>query len=99
MAGPGSPAHIWIVPRATVFSDTTPDAQAVRFQRYASMSPAEKATRVVELTRAACTLALAGLRARHPAAGERELLLRLAVLRLGAETVSRAYGWRAPDGA
>ena len=84
--------------RDTGLSDTTPDADAVRLGRYASMSPAEKAARVVELTRAACTLALAGLRARYPAADERELLLRLAVLRLGAEKVSRAYGWRALDG-
>ena len=61
------------------------------------MSPAEKAARVADLTRAACTLALVGLRARHPEADEHELLLRLAVLRLGAETVRRAYGWRAPD--
>lgn len=59
----------------------------------------DKATRVVELTQAACILALAGLRGRYPAAQESELLLRLAVLRLGAETVHRAYGWRAPDGA
>jgi len=63
------------------------------------MSPAEKAARVAALTRTACMLALAGLRSRHPAADERELLLRLAVLRLGAETVHRVYGWRAPDGA
>jgi hypothetical protein len=79
-------------------ADTTSDADAVRFERYARMSPAEKARRVVELTRSACTLAVAGLRARHPTADDRELLLRLAVLRLGEETVDRAYGWRAPDG-
>jgi hypothetical protein len=44
-------------------------------------------------------LALAGLRERFPEADERELLLRLAVLRLGADLVWRAYGWRAPDGS
>ena len=71
----------------------------MRLQRYASMAPAEKAARVVGLTQSACLLALAGLRDRHPAAPESELLLRLAVLRLGADTVYRAYGWRAPDGA
>lgn len=85
--------------RASTSADTAPDADAVRFERYTRMSPAEKAARVVDLTRAVCTLALAGLRTRHPAAAEPELLLRLAVLRLGPETVSRAYGWRAPDGA
>jgi hypothetical protein len=63
------------------------------------MSPRDRATRVVALTRAACTLAIAGLRARHPGAEEPELFLRLAVLRLGADTVHRAYGWRAPDGS
>ena len=86
------------MPRTTTSPDTSPAADAIRFERYARMSPAEKASRVVELTRTACTLALAGLCARHPAADEAELLLRLAVLRLGPETVRRVYGWRAPDG-
>lgn len=88
-------------PPRSISADTTSDADAVRFERYARMSPAEKAARVVDLTRVACTLAVEGLRARHPGADERELLLRLAVLRLGPDTVSRAYGWRAPpqDGA
>jgi hypothetical protein len=78
-------------------SDTAAEADAVRFERYARMTPAEKAARVVDLTRTACSMALAGLRSRHPAATQPELLLRLAALRLGAETVWRAYGWRAPD--
>jgi hypothetical protein len=99
LAGLEPPPHIWIVPRTTTSADTSPAVDAIRFERYALMSPAEKVSRVVALTRTACTLALAGLRARHPAADEAELLLRLAVLRLGADAVSRAYGWRAPDGA
>lgn len=80
-------------------NDTASDADAVRFARYAGMSPAEQAARVVELTQTTAALALAGLRSRHPQAQEAELLLRLAVLRLGVDTVARAYGWRAPDGA
>ena len=79
--------------------DTTREADAIRFERYARMSPEEKARRVADLTRTACTLALAGLRDRYPNADEAELLLRLAVLRLGARTVREAYGWRAPDDA
>lgn len=79
--------------------DTTREADAIRFERYARMSPEEKARRVADLTRTACTLALAGLQDRYPKADEAELLLRLAVLRLGARTVSEAYGWRAPDDA
>jgi hypothetical protein len=78
--------------------DTTSEADAVRFALYAGMSPAEKARRVVEFTRVACTLALEGLRARHPGADYPELLLRLAALRLGGETVRRTYGWHGADG-
>jgi len=66
----------------------------------AMLSPAERARRMRDLTLAACVAALAGLRSRHPKATDQELLLRLAVLRLGAPVVERVYGWRAPaDGA
>jgi hypothetical protein len=77
--------------------DTSPEAEARHVELYRRMTPAEKAQRVSDLTQGACRLALAGLRSRHPSADERELLLRLAVLRLGAEAVARAYGWQ--DGA
>lgn len=74
--------------------DTSPEAEARRFELYRRLTPAEKARRVSDLTEGSCRLALAGLRLRYPAADDHELLLRLAVLRLGAETVARAYGWR-----
>lgn len=77
--------------------DTTPEALAVQFALYRRMTPAQKARRVSDLTQGASRLALAGLRRRYPAADDRELLLRLAVLRLGPETVASVYGWR--DGA
>lgn len=63
------------------------------------MSPAQKAACVTNLTNMVSSLAIAGLRLRHPSATERELLLRLAVRRLGADVVERVYGWRAPDDA
>jgi hypothetical protein len=77
--------------------DTTADMAARQFDLYRQMTAAEKARRVSDLTRGSCVLALAGLRRRYPNAGEPELLLRLTALRLGAEIVTRAYGW--PDGA
>ena len=70
----------------------------MRLERYRRMTAAEKVRRVVDLTQLASVLALAGLRERYPGEGETELLLRLAILRLGSDLVSRAYGWRAPDG-
>jgi len=56
------------------------------------MSAAEKLQRVRDLTVGAAQLALAGLRARHPGASERELLVLLARLRLGDEVVDAVYG-------
>ena len=64
--------------------DTSPEVEALRFDLYRRM------------TLGACQMAVAGLKQRYPEAGAAELLLRLAVLRLGAETVARAYGWVAP---
>jgi hypothetical protein len=70
-----------------------------QYRRYREMSPAEKLKLASELTVTANRFALAGLSQRFPTADRRELLLRLAVLRLGADTVARVYGWPAsPDG-
>jgi len=74
--------------------------RAVHARLVATLSPAERARRMRDLTLGACIAPLAGLRSRHPEATDRELLQRLAVLRLGAPLVERVYGWRAPaDGA
>lgn len=56
------------------------------------MSLAEKCEAIRDITRTVNELALAGLRSRHPHAGEGELLLMLARLRLGDELVERVYG-------
>lgn len=72
-------------------NDTDPAALAVMTELYARMTPAEKLERVRALTRTSALLALAGLRARHPGEDERELLLRLARIRLGDELLERVY--------
>ena len=73
-------------------NDTSTAAQQAVDRRYASMSLAEKAERLRAVTLAANQMAFAGLRLRHPAASEGELLLRLARLRLGDDLVNRVYG-------
>jgi hypothetical protein len=55
------------------------------------MSPAEKLAMVVSLTEAALAMARAGVRHRHPNASEREVFLRLAIVRLGRDLAARAY--------
>jgi len=74
--------------------DTSREARDVMRRLYGEMSPAEKLRRVTELTRAANTLSLAGMRMRHPTESDGSLLLRLATLRLGEELVCLAYGPR-----
>ncbi len=55
------------------------------------MSPAERLQVARDATRAVTDLALAGIRHRSPHASERECFLRLAAIRLGADTVRRIY--------
>lgn len=74
--------------------DTSAEARAVLRELYASMTPGDKLGRMRELTLAASRLALAGLATRHPGESRRDLLLRLARLRLGDDLVDRVYGTR-----
>ena len=81
-------------------SDTTPAAEAVLVRRWRTMTMAEKAALVGDLSEAVNELALAGIRHRYPGAFPRECFLRLAVLRLGRPLALRAYPEidRLPDG-
>jgi hypothetical protein len=76
-------------------SDTSARADEVQFGLLRAMSPQRKGEILTALTLAVQDLALAGLRAQHPDATDDELRLRLAVRRLGAETVRRIWGWSA----
>jgi hypothetical protein len=61
---------------------------------FRSMSPAEKLQRVAALNRALIELSTARLRAQYgPHLTQRELGLRLAALRLDAETMRKAFKW------
>jgi hypothetical protein len=74
-------------------SDTSLDAERVLVEGYRRMSPGEKLRRVRELTHAVQQMALARIRAAHPADGEAELRLRLASLWLDPQVMKEAFGW------
>ena len=76
-----------------LFDDTSPEAEEVLIEGYRRMSPASKLQKVGELTRAVQQMALARIRAEHPAADARELRLRLASLWIDADTMRAAFGW------
>ena len=71
--------------RTRLSLDTSPEFERRQVEAWRQMSAADKAAMVTGLTRAACTMAAAGVRQRHPDASPREHFLRLAVILLGAD--------------
>lgn len=76
----------------SLFSDTSPEAEAVLLDLYRQASGPRKLAIVGELYATARQLMLGGLRERYPHAGETELRRRLADLLLGPELAEKAYG-------
>ena len=75
-------------------SDTSADAERVMIDGFRRMSPAQKLERVAALNRALVDLATARLRRQYGASmSPRELCLRLAALRLDADTMRKAFDW------
>jgi hypothetical protein len=71
--------------------DTSAESERMQVELWRAMSPLEKLSLVSAISRNVQELSLAGIRERHPRATEDELLIRLAVLKLGGELAQRAY--------
>lgn len=78
--------------------DTHPAILALMLEGYRRMTPAQKLARCGDLSTAVRQLAAARIRAEHPEADEREVLLRVASLLYPADLMERAAGWK-PAGA
>lgn len=76
---------------ALLSADTVPESEARQIARWRVMSAEEKLAQVSAATQSALTLALTGLRRRHPDASERECFLRLAAIMIGVEETRRVY--------
>ncbi len=85
----GGLAHSSLVP---LFPDTRPEAEAVLIELLRQAPPWRKLHMVGQLNQTVRTLALSGLRQRHPQADPQELRRRLADLLLGPELAARVYG-------
>lgn len=77
--------------RAVLSRDTTADAEWLQTDLWRRMSSLEKALIIRDTTLAVQQLSLAGIRARHPGASDRECFIRLAALKLGADVVRAIY--------
>lgn len=76
---------------AILSRDTSADVERLQIDAWRRMTPLEKASVMSQATQDVMTLALAGIRQRHPCASERECFLRLAVLQLGPALVRQVY--------
>jgi hypothetical protein len=72
-------------------TDTDAESERHQIERWRAMPPVAKFRIVAELNAAADTMALAGIRLRHPGASLREQFLRLASLKLGRDLARQVY--------
>jgi hypothetical protein len=78
--------------RSAILSrDTSADVERLQIEAWRRMSPLEKAGIMSQATNDALTLALSGIRQRHPGASARECFIRLAALQLGPVLVRQVY--------
>ena len=75
-----------------LFSDTSPEMEALQIRLWREASPTRKMQMVADLNASARQLAVTGLRERHPRADEAEIRRRLADLLLGEELALKVYG-------
>ena len=78
-------------------ADTSPEAWKVLLDLLRKMPPEEKLQRALEWSEMIRLAGESGLRQAYPQASDREIFLRSARLRLGAELFFRIYGDELPD--
>lgn len=69
----------------TLLRDTSPETEALLIQLLAKKSPAEKLQMVSKMNATVRSLAMSGLRERHPAESDLQLKVRLAELLYGSD--------------
>jgi hypothetical protein len=78
--------------RSAILSrDTNADVERLQIEAWRRMSPLEKTGVMSQASSDALTLALSGIRQRHPGASDRECFIRLAALQLGSTLVRQVY--------
>lgn len=88
-SAPGKPHE---APYPTLSPDTDPAAEAVQLAIYRKMPAWRKLQLIDDAIRTSRSVAMAGLRKRHPEASSAELRRRFMDLWLGEELAARVYG-------
>lgn len=97
-SGPFPCGRFLLGSRCMSMADTSPQADARYHELLRRMPPEKRLEAAMRLSQAVRELALAGIRARHPGADERELRVRLAVRLYGRDCARRLFG-HVPDDA
>lgn len=79
------------VERLPLAEDTPFEVEQVQIDGWRKMTPQDKMRLISGICRAVEEAAFEGLRRRHPLAGDRELFLRMALLKLGDELAVEAF--------
>ena len=77
---------------SVLFPDTSSEAEEILIKLFRQTSPLRKLEMLEQMNQTARTLAMSGLRQRHPKATPYELRRRLADLLLGSEIAAKVYG-------
>jgi hypothetical protein len=72
--------------------DTSPRKRSIYYELLRALTPEQRARKVSDLSRAVRTMALAGIRQRHPGATAGEIAARLAERLYGAQVAARIFG-------
>jgi hypothetical protein len=86
-----------MIPPRLLWADTSAEARRIQVERWRAMPAWRKAELVELLSRDCETLALAGIRERHPTASAREARLHLGALRLSRSLMIEAFDWDPAD--
>lgn len=76
----------------TLFNDTHPKMEAMQIQFIQNMPAWKKIAIVADLNETVKTLAISGIKQRHPEAAPEQIHRMLADLMLGAELARKVYG-------
>jgi hypothetical protein len=87
----------WSYGPGVTVGDTSPEAMARYAERLRALDPAQRLAIAAGLTQGVRSLAEAGIRLRHPEAGEEEIRCRLAALLYGHSAAERLFGSVPPD--
>lgn len=74
-------------------TDTSPEAKRIQLDLIRRMTPSQRLTRFCELMDAVEGMQKAGIRRQHPNISDHEMLMRLALRRIGPELTKKVYGW------